>query len=158
VIDPTNWIAQNGAVNVNNELELKGSTPSADYMTHWWSRYPNEQRETSVHDAGTTLAAAYHIVRVEWFPDSVVWYIDGTQRAKHVQNAAPGPLQLVMNTAVFEAIPTAPRLFHSTTGSTTWESIVTPRILIEQIDIFVTASEVSPPLRQSCLHRPTWRS
>ncbi|HTD83224.1 MAG TPA: family 16 glycosylhydrolase, partial [Gemmatimonadaceae bacterium] len=69
-------------------------------MTHWWGTWPNEQHETSQYDAGTSLADGYHIYRVEWFPDSVVWYIDGVQRAKHAQNVTAGAMQLVMNTAV----------------------------------------------------------
>ena len=35
-----------------------------------------------------------------WFPDSVVWYIDGVQRAKHVSNVTSGLMQIVMNTAI----------------------------------------------------------
>jgi beta-glucanase (GH16 family) len=81
-------------------LEMKGSTPSINLMSHWWSRWPNEQHETSTYDAITSLADAYHTYRVEWFPDSVAWYIDGVQRAKHTQNVTTGAMQIVMNTAV----------------------------------------------------------
>ena len=71
-------------------LELRGSAPNINLMTHWWSSYPNEQHETSTYDAGASLAADYHTYRVEWFPDSVVWYIDGIQRAKHTQQVTAG--------------------------------------------------------------------
>jgi len=81
-------------------LEMRGSAPSINVMTHWWSTYPNEQHETSQYDAGASFADAYHTYRLEWFPDSVVWYIDGVQRAKHIQHVTAGQMQLVMNTAV----------------------------------------------------------
>ena len=81
-------------------LEMKGSAPSINFMSHWWSTWPTEQHETSQYNAITSLADAYHTYRVEWFPDSVVWYIDGVQRAKHTQNVTAGAMQIVMNTAV----------------------------------------------------------
>src|SRR5438045_1980764 len=81
-------------------LEMRGSAPSINVMTHWWGIPPNQQHETSQYDALTSLADAYHTYRVEWFPGSVVWYIDGVQRAKHTQKVTAGAMQLVMNTAV----------------------------------------------------------
>ena len=81
-------------------LEMRGSAPSINLMTHWWGSPPNQQHETSQYDALASLADAYHTYRVEWFRDSVVWYIDGVQRAKHTQNVTAGPMQLVMNTAI----------------------------------------------------------
>ena len=107
---PANWLVNTACDGVNgcgsnwppeiDVLEMKGSAPNINVMTHWWGSWPNEAHETSVYDATTSLADAYHTYRVEWFPDSVVWYMDGVQRAKHTQRPTVGTMQLVMNTAV----------------------------------------------------------
>jgi beta-glucanase (GH16 family) len=107
---PANWLVGVACDGLNgcgsnwppeiDVLEMRGSAPNINVMTHWSGSWPNEQHETSQYDAVTSLADAYHIYRVEWFPDSVVWYMDGVQRAKHVQNVTAGLMQLVMNTAV----------------------------------------------------------
>ena len=81
-------------------MEMKGSAPTTNFMTHWWSSWPNEQHETTQYFDAAGFAADYHTYRVEWFRDSVVWSIDGIKRAKHVQNITAGKMQLVMNTAV----------------------------------------------------------
>ena len=79
-------------------MEIRGSAPDVNYMTHWWGTYPAQQ----------------HLYRVEWFADSIVWYIDGTQRAKHTTNITVGTLQIVMNTAVggdFDGAPDGTTVF-----------------------------------------------
>jgi beta-glucanase (GH16 family) len=82
-------------------------------MTHWWGTYPNMGHETSEY-GGAALSVGYHTYRVEWFADSVLWYMDGAQRAKHTSNVTVGILQLVMNTAVggdFDGVPSASTVF-----------------------------------------------
>jgi beta-glucanase (GH16 family) len=121
---PANWLVAPQCDGLNgcgiywppeiDVLEIRGSTPSINVMTHWWSTWPNEQHETSQYYATTSLADDYHTYRLEWFPDSVVWYIDGVRRAKHVANITPGPMQIVMNTAVggfFDGNPDQTTLF-----------------------------------------------
>ncbi|HJQ10660.1 MAG TPA: glycoside hydrolase family 16 protein [Gemmatimonadaceae bacterium] len=107
---PANWLVGTACDGLNgcgsnwppeiDVLEMQGSAPTVNYMTHWWSSYPNEQHETTSFASTTSLADAYHTYRLEWFPDSVVWYIDGVQRAKHADNVTFGFLQIVMNTAI----------------------------------------------------------
>ena len=107
---PANWLVDTPCDGLNgcginwppeiDVLELRGNEPNVNLMTHWWGTWPNEQHETTSFDAGTSLADAYHTYRLEWFPDSVVWYIDGIQRAKHTQNITSGLMQIVMNTAI----------------------------------------------------------
>ena len=94
-------------------MEVRGSLPNNNYMTHWWGTYPNQQHETTEY-SGTTLSSGFHTYRLEWFADSIVWYIDGAQRAKHTSNITVGNLQLVMNTAVggaFDGGPDATTVF-----------------------------------------------
>ena len=106
---PANWLVNTPCDGINgcggswppeiDVLEIQGSAPDNNLMTHWWGTYPGQQHETSQY-AGTQLSSGYHTIRLEWFPDSIMWYIDGTVRAKHTQNITVGNLQLVMNTAV----------------------------------------------------------
>ena len=94
-------------------MEIRGSTPNTNVMTHWWGTYPNQQHETSEF-SGIALSTGYHTYRVEWFADSILWYVDGLPRAKHTQNITIGNLQLVMNTAVggdFDGAPDATTVF-----------------------------------------------
>ncbi len=107
---PANWLVNTPCDGLNgcginwppeiDVLELQGSAPTVNLMTHWWSTYPNQQHETTNFVSTTSFADDYHTFRVEWFPDSVVWYIDGVQRAKHIQNVTQGLMQIVMNTAI----------------------------------------------------------
>ena len=81
-------------------LEVKGSQPATNIMTHWWGTYPGEQHQTDTWSNGTSLATDYHVYRLEWYRDSLIWLVDGVQRAKHTANITSGTLQIVMNTAV----------------------------------------------------------
>ncbi|GAC1656861.1 MAG: hypothetical protein NVS4B3_22910 [Gemmatimonadaceae bacterium] len=94
-------------------MEIRGSVPNNNLMTHWWGTYPGQQHQTSEF-GGARLAEGYHIYRVEWFADSILWYIDGSRRAKHTSNIPVGNLQLIMNTAVggdFDGNPDATTVF-----------------------------------------------
>jgi beta-glucanase (GH16 family) len=120
---PANWLVNTPCDGINgcggnwppeiDVMELRGSTPDNNLMTHWWGAYPNMNHQTSEY-SGTTLSTGYHTYRVECFPDSILWYIDGVQRAKHSSNILVGVLQLVMNTAVggdFDGNPTPATTF-----------------------------------------------
>jgi beta-glucanase (GH16 family) len=107
---PANWLVSSSCDGLTgcggnwppeiDVLEIRGSMPNVNVMTHWWGTYPNQQYESSTYAAPATLGDGYHTYRVEWFADSIVWVIDGSQRIKHTQNITLGRLQLVMNTAV----------------------------------------------------------
>ena len=121
---PANWLVAQACDGINgcgsnwppeiDVLEVRGSTPNANVMTHWWSTYPTPQHQTTTYVGPVDLSADFHSYRVEWFRDSVVWYIDGIQRAKHTTNITTGQMQLVMNTAVggdFDQSPDASTVF-----------------------------------------------
>ena len=120
---PANWLVNTPCDGLNgcganwppeiDVMELRGSLPDVNLMTHWWGTYPNEGHRTSEY-GGVPLSSGYHTYRVEWFADSVLWYIDGAQRAKHTSNVTGGILQLVMNTAVggdFDGSPAPATVF-----------------------------------------------
>lgn len=81
-------------------MEMKGSMPNVNIMTHWWGSYPAQQYQTSTWTSATDLSLDYHTYRVEWYRDSIIWLVDGVHRAKHTANITSGVMQLVMNTAV----------------------------------------------------------
>ena len=121
---PANWLVATACTGITgcgsswppeiDVLEMKGSQPNVNIMTHWWGSYPGQHSQTTTYDTGVDLSAAFHVYRLEWFPDSIAWYIDGTRRAMHTQNVTSGSLQLVMNTAVggvFDGAPTSGTVF-----------------------------------------------
>lgn len=95
-------------------MEMRGSVPTDNVMTHWWGTYPAQQHQTTTYTSPTDLSADFHTYRVEWYADSIIWYVDGVQRAKHTSNITTGTLQLVMNTAVggdFDGTPNVSTVF-----------------------------------------------
>lgn len=121
---PANWLVASSCTGIEgcgsawppeiDVLEMKGSQPNVNIMTHWWGSYPGQKYQTSSFDAGIDLSADFHTYRLEWFPDSLLWYIDGVQRAKHTDNVTSGALQVVMNTAVggsFDGAPSSATVF-----------------------------------------------
>jgi len=107
---PANWLVNTPCDGINgcgsnwppeiDVMEMRGSAPTDNIMTHWWGVYPTQDHQTTTWTSPTDLSADFHTYRVEWFPDSIVWYVDGVQRAKHTSNITTGSLQLVMNTAI----------------------------------------------------------
>jgi beta-glucanase (GH16 family) len=107
---PANWLVASACDGINgcgsnwppeiDVLEVRGAAPNVNVMTHWWGSWPNQRYQTTDYVGTENLSLAYHTYRLEWFRDSLLWYIDGVQRAKHTQNVTSGSLQLVMNTAV----------------------------------------------------------
>jgi beta-glucanase (GH16 family) len=107
---PANWLVGQACDGINgcgaqwppeiDVMEVRGSAPNTNVMTHWWGTYPNQAHQTTTYVGPVDLSADFHTYRVEWFRDSVVWYMDGVQRAKHTTNITTGQMQLVMNTAI----------------------------------------------------------
>ena len=121
---PANWLVASACTGIQgcgsswppeiDVLEMKGSQPNVNIMTHWWGSYPGQQHLTTEYDTGMDLSADFHTYRLEWFPDSILWYIDGTRRAMHTTNITGGALQVVMNTAIggfFDGPPNSTTVF-----------------------------------------------
>ncbi|NUO65246.1 MAG: glycoside hydrolase family 16 protein [Gemmatimonadaceae bacterium] len=121
---PANWLVNTPCDGLNgcgsnwppeiDVLEVKGSAPATNIMTHWWGSYPGQQLQTTTWTSSQSLADAYHTYRLEWYRDSILWLVDGTTRAKHTANVTDGQLQIVMNTAVggnFDGAPDASTVF-----------------------------------------------
>ena len=106
---PANWLVNTPCDGINgcgsnwppeiDVMEIRGSAPNNNLMTHWWGTYPGQQHQTTEYGTGT-LTPGYHTYRLEWYADSLLWFVDSSQRAKHTSNITNGILQVVMNTAV----------------------------------------------------------
>ncbi|SMB79894.1 family 16 glycosylhydrolase [Deinococcus hopiensis] len=146
---PANWLVSTGCDGINgcgsawppeiDVMELRGSQPTINNMTHWWGTYPNQNYQTTQY-AGPDFSQDFHTYRVEWLADRITFYIDGVQRAQHTANITTGTMQLVMNTAVggmFDGNPDASttfpqyqlvdyvRVYRDTSGSTGGTNLVT---------------------------------
>jgi len=60
-------------------MEWQGGTPTIDYATiHWQDKQGHHRQNGTAYDTGVDLSAAYHTYGVDWQPDVVTWYFDGT--------------------------------------------------------------------------------
>ncbi|MEV4555459.1 family 16 glycosylhydrolase [Kitasatospora sp. NPDC049285] len=87
--------------------EFPGNNQAVDMNVHWQTP---DGRDTHT---GTTwgpvdLADGYHLVAVDWEPDSVTWYVDGVQRFQVTDPARVPhvPMEIVLNLAA--GYPSAP--------------------------------------------------
>ncbi len=84
-------------------MEVVGQRPGMNLMTHWWGVTPNQRPQISRY-SGEDLSTAFHTYRVEWLDDSITWYIDGVERARHTENITEGTMKIALNTAVGGAL------------------------------------------------------
>ncbi|WP_420595160.1 AbfB domain-containing protein [Deinococcus sp.] len=105
---PANWLLNDvceGLINCPSwppeidVMEMRGSKPNQNVMTHWWDKWPAQQFQTDIF-TGPDFSQDFHTYRVEWLSDKITWYIDGVVRATHTANVTTGSMQLIMNTAV----------------------------------------------------------
>lgn len=80
-------------------MELLGHDPTRVHMTHHWGTWPNVQSYTS-NWVGPDFTTSYHEFRVDWYPDALVWYVDGVQRSSHNAAIPQEPFYMILNTAV----------------------------------------------------------
>ncbi len=74
-------------------FETLGLFPQRLYMTYHWGNSSATHQQSSTHWDGTfDYSLAYHNYAVVWTPDSIMWEIDGVQRAKYADAASIGQL------------------------------------------------------------------
>jgi beta-glucanase (GH16 family) len=82
-------------------MEFKGQQPNDIFMTNIWSGfYPDpgtDMKECPTcgysqtnYTAGVDFSAGFHTFAIDWEPDTIVWYIDGVERARETQFLPPG--------------------------------------------------------------------
>ncbi|MEV7215321.1 glycoside hydrolase family 16 protein [Kitasatospora cineracea] len=108
---PAFWLlpaATRGGLPEIDVAEFINSNRYVDLNLH--GRTPQGQ-DTNAHQryGPVDFAAGYHVFGVDWEPDSITWYVDGTPRLQVTDPAAipDTPMELLINLAVgFEEAPT----------------------------------------------------
>lgn len=67
-------------------FELLGHDPNTIYMSNHWRNLKGKHNFNTVNYFGPDFSADFHIFTLEWTPDSIVWYIDGIERAKTIKH------------------------------------------------------------------------
>jgi len=83
-------------------MENKGQEPNVTYMTNIYSGdYPEPGSKLnnwpfggfmSGSYEGPDFSAGFHTYAVEWRPDMIIWYIDGLERFRTMDNLPPGTI------------------------------------------------------------------
>ena len=80
-------------------MELLGHDPYTVYMSNHWGIYPNNSYTTG-HYTGPDFSQDFHTFTVEWDPNQIRWYVDGTQRFSSNTSIPRLPMHIILNTAV----------------------------------------------------------
>ncbi len=110
---PAFWLlGENGTQGVNeiDILEFLGHDVDTVYMTlHWGESYSVGHESDSTEYSGPDFSADFHTYAVDWQPDSIVWYIDGTERHSHSGLGVPSvEMYMIANLAIGGAWPGNP--------------------------------------------------
>lgn len=89
-------------------LEILGHEPAKLHMTH---HFRDEQRQHRSHGSswnGPDFSADFHEFAVEWSPQAIVWFVDGTERFRSEKDIPHGKMYMLVNLAVGGDWPRAP--------------------------------------------------
>jgi len=107
---PAFWLAPLDARSNPDELDVAefiNSNQYVDLNLHFGPHYDGERRIN--HQAGPVdFAAGWHVFAMDWGPDSVTWYVDGTPVFQVTESAAipHEPMEVLIDLAVgFEQSP-----------------------------------------------------
>jgi beta-glucanase (GH16 family) len=92
--DPLDWPPE---IDV---LEIKGQEPTRIYLTHHWEDPPGRNHWEQTAWAGPDFSADYHVIALEWAPESLKWYVDGVERRYAVRHVPATKMFLMVNLAV----------------------------------------------------------
>ncbi|MBC7807619.1 MAG: RICIN domain-containing protein [Akkermansiaceae bacterium] len=78
--------------------EVLGRLPTENNMTQHWGTVINNQHPSSLTmwDAGQDLTATWHTYGCEWNANEIIWYVDGIERKRMVNNINV-PMYLELN-------------------------------------------------------------
>jgi len=80
-------------------MEMLGHNPNTVYTTHHWGSWPNVPNYGCSY-GGPDYSQDFHTFSVEWLPDRLNWYIDGTLRCFASTPIPNRPMYVILNTAV----------------------------------------------------------
>ncbi|HEY3280717.1 MAG TPA: glycoside hydrolase family 16 protein [Armatimonadota bacterium] len=81
-------------------LEILGHEPNRVYMTNHWRTQSGEHKSKGGSYVGPDFSTGFHSFAVEWKPDEILWYVDGTQRFASKEGIPSEPMYLIANLAV----------------------------------------------------------
>jgi beta-glucanase (GH16 family) len=90
-------------------MEYLGHEPQIFYATFHYTSFNGDTKSSAKkHIADFSFADDYHIFVLEWEPDAIRWYIDGTLIHTATEGIPHAPHFLILNTAVGGAWPGNP--------------------------------------------------
>jgi beta-glucanase (GH16 family) len=97
-------------------MEATGDLPWRVVMSlHWGSMGPNGEPPWQIGHTDNTQywgadhSQGFHTFAIEWWPDALVWFVDGVQRFASVRQEVPDePFYLILNSAVGGDWPGSP--------------------------------------------------
>ena len=82
-------------------MEFLGHEPTVAYGTLHYTTFKGEKKSTSgTYRGNVDLSADFHVYALEWEPDSMRWYVDGTLMHATTTGIPHTPHYLILNTAV----------------------------------------------------------
>jgi beta-glucanase (GH16 family) len=89
-------------------FEVRGQAPRALHQTvHFRDPERGPAFDTAEH-LGPDLSAGFHEFALDWSPDAIVWYLDGTETRRVTQRIPSGPMYLNAALAIGGDFPGAP--------------------------------------------------
>ena len=107
---PAFWLApQDKSVRAEIDvMEILGQEPDRVYMTMHYTTEDGRHYEPGNAWKGPDFSAGYHTFAVDWQPGSVVWYVDGVERARQTVGVPSTSMYLIANLAIGGPWPGAP--------------------------------------------------
>ena len=88
-------------------MELVGRDPNVIHMTNHYGRYPGNRWDWKNY-TGPDYTKDFHVFAIEWEPQEIRWYIDGTQQFSVKSNMPRELMFIILNTAVGGIMPGNP--------------------------------------------------
>ncbi len=90
-------------------FEMRGNDPHTIYMSVHWKGAGGSHEHTTVHyTSSADLSADFHTYTLEWIPDRLTWYLDGTKIYTTQDHVPHEPMFFLANLAVGGSFPGSP--------------------------------------------------
>ncbi len=100
-------------------FELHGDDTHTIFMSlHWKGQDGSHQHKTVSYTSPADLSAGYHTYSLEWTPDKLTWYLDGTAVYSTTEHIPYEPMFILTNLAVGGTWPGNPN------SSTPWPGVL----------------------------------
>jgi beta-glucanase (GH16 family) len=80
-------------------LEVLGSDPTLGFATLHYGAGANK-RKTGASYRMADSSVGFHTFAIDWEPDHIIWYVDGTERRRLTSNIPTNPMHLIANLSV----------------------------------------------------------